>query len=205
MWPEQPPPSDHEAFSDNDVVVEVRNVHKTYLLGVGVPLTCRGGRKWTLITPVVLPLRCGTEGVPALRGVSLSIKRGEFVLILGKSGGGKTTLLNLLGALNPALCLVCRCLFRPCATVAVTSCRAPHRHRGQAISGRFDPVWQAHHGTRDASLQIFRAPGYRFVFPGWRTVQNAGRRAGSHSAEPSRLRIPGGVSGLRGRAPLELP
>jgi putative ABC transport system ATP-binding protein len=57
-----------------DLIIEVDNVHKTYLLGV--------------------------EGVPALRGVTMSIKRGEFVCVYGTSGGGKSTLLNVLGTID---------------------------------------------------------------------------------------------------------
>lgn len=60
--------------SEEEDVITIRNVHKTYLIGV--------------------------EGVPALRGVSLKVRKGEFLMILGTSGGGKTTLLNLIGTID---------------------------------------------------------------------------------------------------------
>jgi len=53
-------------------------------------------------TEVKKTYRQGEVDVPALRGVSLSIKKGDFLALAGPSGSGKTTMLNIIGGLDSA-------------------------------------------------------------------------------------------------------
>lgn len=59
----------------SDGVIEVKNLTRTFVVG--------------------------DVEIRALRGVDLSIRRGEFVAIMGASGSGKSTLMAILGCLDP--------------------------------------------------------------------------------------------------------
>jgi len=49
---------------------------------------------------LVKTFQVGSEEVQALKGINLSVNKGEFLSIMGPSGSGKTTLMNIIGCLD---------------------------------------------------------------------------------------------------------
>ncbi len=56
--------------------------------------------KLILVEDITRVFHVGGEEVRALRGVSFGISRGEWVAIIGQSGSGKSTMMNVLGCLD---------------------------------------------------------------------------------------------------------
>ncbi len=70
------PANGNPATSNADYIVQIDDVHKSYVMG--------------------------KEAVPALRGITLNVRRGEILCLMGPSGSGKTTMLNIIGGLDSA-------------------------------------------------------------------------------------------------------
>ncbi len=67
-------PDQHESPDDQEVLIALDRIHKIYQMG--------------------------EVEIHALHGISLEIRRGEFVAIMGTSGSGKSTTMNILGCLD---------------------------------------------------------------------------------------------------------
>jgi len=67
---------------------------------LGTPSPAASGEAVLVIHDATKTYRLGDTEVHALRGLSLTICRGELVAIMGASGSGKSTLLNILGCLD---------------------------------------------------------------------------------------------------------
>ena len=139
--------------------------------------------------------------VPALRGVSFSVRRGELVAIVGPSGSGKSTLLHVIGTLERPSSGVVRI---GGVDAAQLNDRDLSRLRAREIGFVFQQFFLAEHATVRENV----ADGLLYAgCPRRRAVQARGR--GARTGRPRRTRAlqahasspEGSGSGLRSPAP----
>lgn len=130
----------------------------------------------------------GKIEVPALRGIDLTVEKGEFTTVFGPSGSGKTTLLNIIG-----------CLDKP------TAGRVEFDGRELGVLSKKDLAMLRRHNIGF----IFQTYNLIPVLTAYENVEFAIRLIGKHSKDEIRERVlkildAVGLAGLENRRPNEL-
>jgi peptide/nickel transport system ATP-binding protein len=157
------------------------------LTGVGVErrVACHKGGIETLLQAVGLEktYRLGSKRIVALKGVNLTVRRGEVVALVGRSGSGKSTLAHILVHVLAADAGEVRFLgrtVRKCeATAVMGGIQIVFQDPGEAVSHRF------------SVLEAVREP---LDIMGW---QDRGQRNRKAAAALAAMHLPTGIDFLR--------
>lgn len=131
----------------------------------------------------------GAARVHALRGIDLTIRPGEFVAVMGPSGGGKSTCMNILGCLDTPTSGTYKFLGVPVATLSADQRALLRRHYMGFVFQGFNLL------SRTTALENVELPMIYRAVPARERHERARRALHEVGLEGRELHVPSELSG----------